>query len=422
MLYKTSLASVLLAVLATATPLHRQRRSSIPLPERTSLTKPDGTFDHQRANAENIAIFNKYRQNLINLHRNTGCLPQGWEIKPVAALPLNVGENLKRRQVVQLSDEDETVWSGPLSIGTPAQGFSINFDTGSSDLWVPSSSCTSSACQSKSKYDASQSSTSSEQQGTFTIQYGDNTTVSGSIYNDTVVVAGITVTNQTFSAATTWSSNITSDSFDGILGLAFPQISQLNAQPFFNAALEQNAIGVGEFGFYLASSDSTLYLGGTDSDKFSGSFEFHDVNVSTGFWQISGCSIFTGDTEAVSDFETIIDSGASIMHGPPSAVETFYSTVPGSKLFDSEHGFYSFPCNSPPKVSFNWGNASFAISDANFNLGTTGEGSSDCIGALATQDAGLGENTWLLGASFMKNVYTVFSFDENAVGFAQLSK
>ena len=43
-----------------------------------------------------------------------------------------------------------------------------------------------------------------------------------------------------------------------------------------------------------------------------------------------------------------------------------------------------------------------------------------CVGAIAGQDLGLGRNTWLLGDSFMKNVYTKFSFETNAVSFAQL--
>ena len=56
-----------------------------------------------------------------------------------------------------------------------------------------------------------------------------------------------------------------------------------------------------------------------------------------------------------------------------------------------------------------------------FNLGSTSSDSSQCIGALVSQDIGLGSNVWLLGDSFMKNVYTAFSFDDNAVGFAELS-
>lgn len=43
------------------------------------------------------------------------------------------------------------------------------------------------------------------------------------------------------------------------------------------------------------------------------------------------------------------------------------------------------------------------------------------MGALAGQDIGLGSNVWLLGDSFMKNVYTAFSFDDDTVGFATLA-
>ena len=56
-----------------------------------------------------------------------------------------------------------------------------------------------------------------------------------------------------------------------------------------------------------------------------------------------------------------------------------------------------------------------------FNLGPRQDGSGLCIGALVGQDMGLGTNVWLVGDSFMKNVYTVFSFEQNAVGFAALS-
>jgi cathepsin D len=55
-----------------------------------------------------------------------------------------------------------------------------------------------------------------------------------------------------------------------------------------------------------------------------------------------------------------------------------------------------------------------------FNLGSAGS-NGQCVGALAGQDLGLGNSVWLLGDSFMKNVYTAFSFDQSAVGFATLT-
>lgn len=56
-----------------------------------------------------------------------------------------------------------------------------------------------------------------------------------------------------------------------------------------------------------------------------------------------------------------------------------------------------------------------------FSLGETRTGSGQCIGALAAQDLGLGTGVWLIGDSFLINVYTAFSFEDDAVGFAALA-
>ncbi|KAJ7596647.1 acid protease [Mycena floridula] len=419
---KTSLlVTVSLALYAIASPLSAPASisgTSIPLRKRASLTTSTGVFDKDSAIRHTVLIKNKHRQNLINLQKNNGTLAKGQKIKELAVLPAS----LTKRQSEPLTDEENDVeWAGTISIGTPAQKFLIDFDTGSADLWVPSSSCTSSTCSSKTKYKSSSSSTATKKTGTFKIQYGDGSTVSGPVYSDTVAVAGIKATKQIFSPVTTLSSSFASDPIDGILGLAFPAISNLGQNPFFNTAIQSNTVKSQVFGFYLASTGSELFLGGTNSAHFKGSPEFHSVDTSTGFWQISGANALVGGKAAVSNFETIIDSGTSIMYGPPSAVKAFYAKVSGSTLFDEANGYYSFPCDAPPAAAFSWGGGQFAISAVNFNLGTTEEGSSDCIGSLVAQDLGLGDNVWLLGDSFMKNVYSAFDVQNKAVGFAKLA-
>ena len=108
------------------------------------------------------------------------------------------------------------------------------------------------------------------------------------------------------------------------------------------------------------------------------------------------------------------------MYGPTSSVDAVYKAV-GGQVFDEKNGFYSFPCNSPPAISFNWGGKDWAISSENFSQGETESGSGQCVGSLVAQGMGLGDGVWLLGDSFMKNVYTAFSFDKSAVGFAKLA-
>ncbi|KAJ7630003.1 acid protease [Mycena polygramma] len=400
----------------------------IPLRKRATLTTANGVFDKDKAVAATVNTINKHRQNLQNLEKNKGAAAfnEGAVIRPLATIPNDVKTRMERlvekRQAEPLTDEgDDTEWAGTISVGTPAQKFLIDFDTGSSDLWVPSSSCTSSTCSSKSKFKASSSSTAAKKSGTFEIEYGDGSTVSGPVYTDTVSVAGVKATGQYFSPVTTLSSSFATDPVDGVLGLAFPALSNLQQDPFFNTAKTNGAVKVNQFGFFLAASGSSLFLGGSDTSKYSGEPEFHEIDSSSGFWQLTGAKAKVGSATAVSSFETVIDSGTTIMYAPPAAAKEVYAKVPGSALFDSTNGYYSFPCDTPPKVAFNWGGADWVISADNINLGQTEEGSSLCVGALAGVDVGIGSNVWLLGDSFMKNAYSVFDFDQNAVGFAALA-
>ncbi|KAJ7153545.1 acid protease [Mycena crocata] len=434
MFNKAAFLAVTIAVstAASPTPVPSVARGNIgtpiPLRKRSGFTQANGVFDKDKAIVATVGTINKHRSNLLNLVQNLGieALHIGAIIKPLEKIPALVQSRMERRaekrQAEALTDlENDLEWAGTVSIGSPPQDFLIDFDTGSADLWVPSSACNSSTCSPKSKYMASASSTSSKKSGSFSILYGDGSTVNGPVYTDTVDVAGIKAKAQYFSPVTTLSSSFENDPIDGILGLAFPAISNLNQSPFFNTANKDGTVKSNQFGFFLASNDSELYLGGTNSDRFSGDVEYHDVDSSTGFWQIPNASIKVGGSTAVDSFETIIDSGTTIMYGPPAVVKEVYAQVNGSALFDSGNGFYSFPCKSPPEMAFNWGGSDWTIPAKNINLGTTEEGSDLCVGALAGQDLGLGNDVWLLGDSFMKSAYSVFDFDREAVGFAALA-
>ena len=108
----------------------------------------------------------------------------------------------------------------------------------------------------------------------------------------------------------------------------------------------------------------------------------------------------------------------SLAYGPPSDVDAVYRAAGGQPFGD---GWYTFPCNSPPVISFNWGGANWDISSKNIIRGRMEFGSDQCVGALLGLDLDIGDGVWILGDTFMKNVYTVFSFDETAVGFAKLA-
>ncbi|EKM60383.1 uncharacterized protein PHACADRAFT_132901 [Phanerochaete carnosa HHB-10118-sp] len=421
MFYKAILTYVALALLATASPVARAPGTRIALGKRSTLSNADGTFNQEKAILHAIKVYNKYQTNLRKLLANTGSLPQGSEIKEFLAVPAE----LKKRNTgsVSLTDEeDNTEWAGAITIGTPGQSFLIDFDTGSSDLWVPSSDCTSSDCDGKNKYQVSESSTSSIESGNFSLAYVDGSSVSGPIFTETVTIGGLVAMNQTFSPVTIVSDFFTGDPTDGILGLAFPALSDLDATPVFNTLIEQGQVTSGEFAFKLTEEGSELFLGGVDNTLFTGDIEFHDVNQTSGFWKLPNAQAVVNSNVTNNNFNTIIDSGTTNMFGPPNEVMRFYEAVEGSQPLNESEGYYSFPCDSPPTFGFRWDDGRlWQVDSAHFNLGPTYNGSSQCVGALAGVDVGLGSNTWLIGDAFMRNVYSVFSFDKTAVGFAALA-
>ncbi|KAL7609774.1 hypothetical protein Lser_V15G11280 [Lactuca serriola] len=87
---------------------------------------------------------------------------------------------------------------GEIGIGTPSQKFIVIFDTGSSNLWVPSSKCYFSvACLFHSKYKAIHSSTYKKNGTSAAIQYGTGA-ISGIFSQDFVQLGDLVVKEHDF--------------------------------------------------------------------------------------------------------------------------------------------------------------------------------------------------------------------------------
>lgn len=79
-----------------------------------------------------------------------------------------------------------------MEIGTPPQLFTVVFDTGSVNLWIPCKGCnlTSETCNFHKTFDCDKSKTCVKSNETISIQYGTGS-VKGFVYYDVVCVSFI---------------------------------------------------------------------------------------------------------------------------------------------------------------------------------------------------------------------------------------
>ncbi|CAK0823747.1 unnamed protein product, partial [Prorocentrum cordatum] len=113
-------------------------------------------------------------------------------------------------------------YSGNISIGTPPQNFTVLVDTGSSRLWVPSSSCGGTPCAAHSEYHEGASATATAGTGSDLSARFASGELEGRPVQDTVCLGTACVRAELMSARKESVFPFLDLPFDGILGLSPP--------------------------------------------------------------------------------------------------------------------------------------------------------------------------------------------------------
>ncbi|NXH26379.1 PEPC protein, partial [Myiagra hebetior] len=146
----------------------------------------------------------------------------------------------------------QTFYFGEIGIGTPPQKFLVIFDTGSANLWVPSTFCPSPACGEHARFNHSLSSTFVGIGEGFTLSYGfgDVAVVLGC---DTVRIQNIILRSQEFGLSLDEPSRpFYYLDFDGILGLAFPGVAISGFPTLLQNLQRQQQLSKALFSFYFS--------------------------------------------------------------------------------------------------------------------------------------------------------------------------
>ncbi|XP_022720635.1 aspartic proteinase-like [Durio zibethinus] len=255
----------------------------------------------------------------------------------------NLGES-EEIDIVTLNNYMDAQYFGEIGIGTPPQKFTVIFDTGSSNLWVPSTRCYFSvACYFHSKYKASDSSTYKKDGKSASIHYGTGA-ISGFFSYDHVQVGDLVVKDQEFIEATKEPGvTFLAAKFDGILGLGFQEISVGNSVPVWYNMIKQGLIKEPVFSFWLNHNveeevGGEIVFGGVDPSHYKGKHTYVPV-TQKGYWQFDMGDVLIGDKPTgycAAGCAAIADSGTSLLAGPTTVITMINHAIGASGVVSQE--------------------------------------------------------------------------------------
>ncbi|KAF7543716.1 hypothetical protein G7Z17_g10518 [Cylindrodendrum hubeiense] len=311
-------------------------------------------------------------------------------------------------------DQDGTDYSYfvEVEIGSKKKKMYMLIDTGAGSSWVMGADCDSDACALHNLFGPTESDSLETSTEAFTIAYGSGK-VSGTLATDTFNLAGMSFQYQ-FGLATTTSDQFVQFAFDGILGLSLNTGANEN---FLETVAASNDIDKNIFCIALnRAEDGTntgeISFGSTNKDKFTGDITYTSLEDGED-WSIKLDDMsYDGTGAGVGGLPSYIDTGTSFIFGPADSVTALHSLIPGAH--SSDNTTWTVPCDSDKDLTIGFSGVNYVISPEDWISPKSKSGT--CTSNIYGHEVVKG--AWLLGDTFIKNVYAVFDKDGRRIGFA----
>ena len=243
--------------------------------------------------------------------------------------------------------------------------------------------------------------------------------------------------------------------FDGILGLAFPELSRDQAANALIPNLkEEGVLEKAIFAFYLGDEeDGELAVGGYDEARMSGDITWVDL-LSPAYWLAKMDTVKFGTKTISTGTAGIMDTGTSLIYGPKDQVMTM------ARMLDAQYaaqvGLFLIDCETDvPDLEFTVGGKAVAVPGADLVIKDDtgrycflavsimqfggeeadtldGELEEEVVEGVKRRSVGSGGeepipfeysgNVWLMGDSYLRQFYSIWDYDNQKFGLADLKK
>jgi pepsin A len=315
---------------------------------------------------------------------------------------------------------------GKINIGTPAQEFTVVFDTGSGNLLIPSKQCADEACTTHKRFDAYKSSTAVDiafadepdkpvskggDRDVVTITFGTGE-ISGVFVKDTICVGAI-CTHADFVVATEESDEPFSlVPFDGIFGLSLPQMSEAPHFNILDCMIRDKVLKQNIFSVFLGATDtepSEISFGEFKQDRMASELFWVPV-TNPGYWQVAMEDITIHNKRqnlCKGSCQVAVDTGTSLLAGPSDII----SEITHKVTVKNDCSNYK----QLPDLGFIVGGHILNLKPEDY----VDKGDDGCSVALMTLDIPPPKGPlFIFGDPFLRKYYTIYDREKLQVGFA----